>query len=240
MSKASFDPQGPIPAHVAFIMDGNRRWARQKLLPIIAGHRSGISRLKPLVEEGQRLGVRYMTFYAFSTENWLRPQDQVRELMDLFCETLRDKVQELHEHNICVRFIGDRSRLEPTLVHLMEQAELLTQANTGIHLIMALNYGARWDITQATRRLCESWALQGRSCAEMTEDDIAAHLATAGTPDPDLLVRTSKEHRVSNFLLWQIAYTELYFTDTFWPDFDILQFHHALAAYQNRDRRLGG
>jgi undecaprenyl diphosphate synthase len=235
-----FRPEGSVPAHVAFIMDGNRRWARQRMMPVMMGHRKAMAGIRPLVEECHRLGVRYLTFFAFSTENWARPQDQVTGLMDLFHETLQERLLELEENKVRICFLGSREKLGAGLVQLMQDAEARTKACDGIQVNVALNYGGRQDIVQAARRAAERCLEAGRPLASLSEQDLADHLGTTGMPEPDLLVRTSGEHRISNFLIWQMAYTEMVFTETLWPDFDVSCLHHVLGVWQGRDRRFGG
>jgi undecaprenyl diphosphate synthase len=224
------------PRHVAIVMDGNGRWAQQRCLPRIAGHRRGVAAVREVVRACRESGIEFLTLFAFSSENWQRPADEVAYLIELFAVALEDEVEKLHEHEIRFRVIGDRSRFGPRLVELIRQAEELTQANSGLGLTVAANYGGRWDVVQAVNRMLAERQAAG---APISEADLTPYLALGDAPEPDLFIRTGGEQRVSNFLLWQIAYTELYFTDTLWPDFDAAAFEGALAAYRKRERRFG-
>jgi undecaprenyl diphosphate synthase len=228
-----------VPRHVAIIMDGNGRWARQRHLPRFAGHQAGVEAVRGIVESCAEKRIKALTLFAFSSENWRRPQSEVSLLMDLFMKALQREVRKLHEHNVRLRIIGERQAFPDRLQHQMAAAERLTCENTGLHLVVAVNYGGRWDITQAARelaRLVEAGALRAE---EITSELVAGHLSLCDLPEPDLFVRTGGEQRVSNFLLWQLAYTELYFTDTLWPDFDTHAFDRALAFFASRQRRFG-
>ena len=218
--------------HIAVVMDGNGRWATRRLLPRTAGHKYGVDALKRAVRGCIAQGVPYLTVFAFSSENWNRPADEVRALMDLFVQALRRETQELAAQGVRLRFVGDREAFEPAMRELMQQAQNLTAANTTLVLNVALNYGGRWDIVQAMR------ALQATG-GPITEQTLAQHLCLADIPAPDLLIRTGGERRISNFLLWQIAYTEFYFTDALWPDFDEKALAVAIADYAQRERRFG-
>ena len=230
-------PSG-VPEHIAVIMDGNRRWARERGLPKALGHGRGAKRVRGLVEACMARGVRHLTLFAFSTENWKRPADEVSSLMGLFLRYLQKEASDLHRNGVCLKVIGDRSAFDTRLQTLMATVESMTQHNTGITLTIAANYGGRWDMLQAM----QAWhaANPGAPASALTEDALRSHLSQAGTPDPDLLIRTGGESRISNFLLWQSAYTELYFTPTLWPDFNTESLDQALAWYAQRERRFGG
>ncbi len=225
-----------IPNHIAVIMDGNGRWARKRFLPRVAGHKRGVETVRDLVKQCAKLNVKFLTLFAFSSENWRRPDDEVSFLMGLFMDALKREVTKLHENNIRLILIGDRSRFSPELVKQIEASEELTANNTGLTLTIAANYGGRWDILQATNTMIA----KNRDKAEpYSEDDLTPHLAMHYAAEPDLFIRTGGEKRVSNFLLWQLAYTEFYFTDTLWPDFDADAFQTAISSYQQRERRFG-
>jgi undecaprenyl diphosphate synthase len=227
------------PLHVAVIMDGNGRWAKSRGLPRTAGHKKGVDAVRRALEAAQDLGIRYLTLFSFSSENWGRPQDEVSDLMQLLRFYLRAEIATLHRNGVRLRVIGDRSRLAPDIISMIEHAEGLTAGNTRLDLMIALSYGARQEITQAARHLAEE-AVAGRlDPADIDEARFAAALFTAGIPDPDLLIRTSGEKRISNFLLWQCAYAELIFLDTLWPDFSKRDLEDALQEYRRRDRRYG-
>ena len=228
-----------IPAHVAVIMDGNGRWARKRAMPRTFGHRSGVSSVKRIVENAQKSGVKYLTLFAFSSENWNRPQEEVSTLMGLFIETLQREVEELHRNGVRLSFIGALELLQPKLRKMITASEQQTAGNSGLRLQVAVAYGGRWDITRAFRKLASEVA-EGTIPIETIDDKIiAAELALAGLPDPDLLIRTGGEQRISNFLLWNLAYTELWFCDALWPDFGEREFDQALAFYAQRERRYG-
>lgn len=229
-----------LPSHVAIIMDGNGRWAARKTLPRIAGHRAGADAVRRAVETGARLGLKCLTLYAFSTENWKRPRLEVRALMDLLTEFLRKELKSLRENNIQFRMIGRSEGLNISVLEQIRRAELATYQNTGMRLNIAINYGGRAEIVDAVRSLVQD-AVAGRLSPEEIDDRaIESKLYTRSLPDPDLLIRTSGETRISNFLLWQIAYSEIHVTDTLWPDFSESDFFSALIEYQKRDRRYGG
>ncbi len=228
---------GKIPRHIALIMDGNGRWARQRLLPRIAGHRRGSEAVRTLVESATRLGVEYLTLFAFSSENWRRPADEVSMLMQLFISNLENEISRLHRANIRVRIIGDLTRLGARLETLITEAHALTSDNTGLTLTVAVNYGGRWDILQAMNALLR--AHPEKAAGEITESDLTPFLSMGEAPEPDLFIRTGGEQRISNFLLWQLAYTELYFTETLWPDFNAESLNEAIHSYQQRERRFG-
>ena len=227
------------PQHVAIIMDGNGRWARSRGLPRPAGHRASLKVVRRVVEECSQRGIRYLTLFAFSSENWLRPPDEVGMLMKLFLDSLVREIANLHENRVRVRFIGDRGALGRELTRSMADAESLTAANPGLGLSVAVAYGGRWDIAHACRSLAVDVAAGTLAPADITETRLAARLALAGLPDPDLLIRTGGERRVSNFLLWNLAYAELYFTDVLWPEFSSADFEAALEFFAQRERRFG-
>ena len=217
-------------------MDGNGRWARKRFLPRVAGHKRGVETVRGLVKECIKLNVKYLTLFAFSSENWRRPDDEVSFLMGLFMDALRREVAKLHENNIRLILIGDRSRFSKDLVTQIKASEKLTAKNTGLILTVAANYGGRWDILQATNRMI---AANPNKTEPFGENDLTPHLSMSYAAEPDLYIRTGGEKRVSNFLLWQLAYTEFYFTDTLWPDFDSKAFSEAIQSYQQRERRFG-
>lgn len=244
---AGLDPRAldpaRVPAHVAVIMDGNGRWAKKRALNRLKGHKAGIEAVRETIRCANDVGVRYLTIYSFSTENWKRPKDEVVGLMDLFAKTMLAEVDGLHEEHVRVRTIGDISMLPAETREAFDEAWEKTKDNTGMTLLVAVNYGARQEILEAVSRYAESAvaaAQAGQPAPELSEASFAGLLSTAGAPDPDLLIRTSGEMRVSNFLLWQIAYSEFYCTDVLWPDFDRYEFLRALLDYQSRDRRFGG
>ena len=225
-----------VPHHIAMIMDGNGRWARRRRLPRIAGHRRGVQTVRDVIRCCIDAGVEYLTLFAFSSENWRRPADEVSFLMQLFVRALENEVSRLHENGIRLRVVGDLSSFESRLVLLIRQAEELTAANTRLTLTIAANYGGRWDIMQALNRMLRDHPARAGG---FNEGHLAPYLALSYAPEPDLFIRTGGEQRVSNFCLWQLAYTELYFTDTLWPDFDAQAFRDALESYQLRERRFG-
>ena len=227
------------PQHVAIIMDGNGRWARARGLPRPAGHRASVKVVRRIVEECASHNVAYLTLFAFSSENWRRPPDEVGMLMNLFLDSLVREIDDLHRNQVRIRFIGDRAELGRELVERMIAAEQLTDGNTGLLLTVAVAYGGRWDIVQACRALGTEVAAGALSPAAIDEGAIAAHLALAGVPDPDLLIRTGGERRISNFLLWNLAYTELYFCDTLWPEFSPKDLAAAFEYFAQRERRFG-
>jgi undecaprenyl diphosphate synthase len=225
-----------IPRHIAIIMDGNGRWARQRYLPRIAGHKQGAEAVRKTVRACGELGVEQLTLFAFSSENWRRPKEEVKFLMDLFVRTLEEEVSRLHENDVRLRVIGERARFGPKLVSLIHDAEERTRHNRRLTLNIAANYGGRWDVLQAMNRMMQA---HPEKAGHYTESDLAPYLALHDAPEPDLFIRTGGETRVSNFLLWQLAYTELYFTDTLWPDFDAAALDTAILSYQQRERRFG-
>jgi len=231
--------QERLPKHVAVIMDGNGRWAQQRGLPRIMGHRRGVDTLKELLRCCRDWGIGALTAYAFSTENWGRPLEEVDFLMTLFERVLRQELREMMEEQVRIRFVGDLSRLPASLRAEIERSMAETSQNQGIQFSVATNYGGRQEIVQACRAIATQVEQGKLNSEEIDEAVFAQHLYTQGTVDPDLLIRTSGEMRISNFLLWQMAYAEIYITDTLWPDFDRAEFHRALVDYQQRDRRFG-
>ncbi len=229
-----------LPRHVAMIMDGNGRWAGRRHLPRIAGHRAGVQAARKIIEATGRLGIQALTLYAFSVENWRRPPSEVDFLMRLLREYLRKELPSIHKNNIRLIVIGRSSQLPSAVHHELDEAMKLTASNTGMKLIVALNYGGRAELVDAFNTLMDRARHEGKSFPSVDEQMISDHLYTAGLPDPDLLVRTSGELRVSNFLLWQIAYAEIYVTETLWPDFNVASLLEALVEYQKRERRYGG
>ena len=227
------------PQHVAIIMDGNGRWARERGSPRAAGHRSSIKVVRRTVEDCAQRQVRFLTIFAFSSENWSRPPDEVGMLMKLFLDAMVREVADLHRNQVRLKFIGDRDLLGPALTQNMRDAEILTASNAGLTLCVALAYGGRWDIAQACRSLAAEVAAGALQVAEIDEARVASRLALAGIPDPDLLIRTGGELRISNFLLWNLAYSELYFSEVLWPDFSAAHLDAALAFYAQRERRFG-
>jgi undecaprenyl diphosphate synthase len=238
-SELSMAANDNIPRHVAVIMDGNGRWARKRAMPRHAGHRSGVTAVRNIVENAAKRGVEFLTLFAFSSENWSRPREEVSKLMGLFVEALQREVDELHRNNVCLEFIGAREQLQQGLIDKITAAEEQTKDNTGLRLIVAVAYGGRWDLVQATRRLADKVAAGEMSSADIDDESIAAGLQLRDVPDPDLLIRTGGEQRISNFLLWNLAYAELWFCDVLWPDFGEQQFDDALAFYGRRQRRYG-
>jgi len=217
-------------------MDGNGRWAKQRYLPRIAGHKRGVEAVRDTVRFCTERGVEYLTLFAFSSENWRRPAEEVSFLMQLFMVALQQEVRKLHENGIRFKVIGDLSRFEPQLVQLIQEAQLLTSGNPGLTLTVAANYGGRWDILQAANRMLKD---HPELVSGFAEADFAPYLALDYAPEPDLFIRTGGEQRISNFVLWQLAYSELYFTDQLWPDFDAAALDLAIASYQQRERRFG-
>ena len=220
-------------------MDGNGRWARRRALPRHAGHRAGVGAVRATVKCAAKRGVQNLTLFAFSSENWLRPREEVSKLMGLFVEALRREVAELHRNNVRLRFIGAREQLAPSLIDKIEAAETQTASNTGLRLFVAVAYGGRWDIVKAAQRLAARAADGEIAAGEIDDAALAAELELGGVPDVDLLIRTGGEQRISNFLLWNLAYAELWFCDTLWPDFGEQQFDEALQFFSQRQRRYG-
>ncbi|MGF7230820.1 isoprenyl transferase [Arachidicoccus sp.] len=228
-----------LPKHVAIIMDGNGRWAQEKGEDRLYGHFHGVNSVRAVAEGASEIGIEYLTLYAFSTENWDRPQQEVNGLMELLIQTIRKEVPTLNENNIRLRVIGDLTMLPQAAQDEMNEALIETQQNSGLKLILALSYSSRWELAFAIRNMAKDIECGKLSSEQINQTIIEKYLTTSGIPDPELLIRTGGERRVSNFLLYQIAYTELYFTDTKWPDFDKEKLFEAIVAYQNRERRFG-
>lgn len=231
---------GDVPHHVAIIMDGNGRWASARGLPRSEGHRRGVEALRRTVQAAGNLGVKVLTIFSFSSENWSRPASEISDLMGLLRLFIRRDLAQLNENNVRIRVIGEREGLDPDIRQNLEEAEQLTFHNTALTLVVAFNYGARQEIATAARRLAEDVAAGLRKPEEITVETLAAHLAAPDVPDPDLIIRTSGEQRLSNFLLWQAAYSELVFLPIYWPDFDSATLVEAIAEYRTRERRYGG
>ncbi len=229
-----------VPVHVGIIMDGNGRWATARNLPRVEGHRRGVEALRRCVRAARGLGIRYLTIYSFSSENWSRPLSEVSELMGLLKLFLRHDLAVLHRAGVRIKVIGERSSLAPEIRSLLEEAEALTRDNAGLTLVVAFNYGSRQEIAAAAAKIAAEAAAGRIRPEDVTVETISSHLDTAGIPDPDLIVRTSGEQRLSNFLLWQAAYAEFVFLPIYWPDFDEASLSAAIAEYQQRDRRFGG
>ena len=228
-----------LPQHVAVVMDGNGRWAKKRFLPRTAGHKAGVKATRRIVELCSLKGIGVLTLFAFSSENWNRPDQEVTSLMALFLSTLNSELNKLHEQGICIRFIGDRSRFADNLQASIAAAEKKTAANTNLNLNIAANYGGRWDIVSAARKLHRKLLDSDGTEDQITEESFTRELCLVDLPEPDLFIRTGGEQRISNFLLWQIAYTELFFTDTLWPEFNDAAFDKALDWYATRQRRFG-
>ncbi|WP_207061748.1 polyprenyl diphosphate synthase [Motiliproteus sp. SC1-56] len=228
-----------LPRHVAIIMDGNNRWAKARNLPSVAGHKAGVEAVRAVVDGCARYGVEALTLFAFSSENWRRPPGEVSGLMELFMLALKREVKKLHKNNIRLRLIGERSRFSESLQGKIAEAEALTRGNTGLTLNIAANYGGQWDIAQAAETLARRVQAGQLRPEEITPEALEAELSTAGQPLPDLCIRTGGEQRISNFLLWQFAYAELYFSPVYWPDFDRGELEKAFAAFSGRQRRFG-
>lgn len=235
--KKSRQPEPP--AHVAIIMDGNGRWAKKRMLPKVAGHKRGVEAVRRCVEDAIDLGIKYLTLYAFSSENWNRPEDEVNDLMNLLRRYLTKEIDELHEKNIRLTFIGNRSKLSANIRDLLASAEQRTLKNTRLCLTLALSYGGRAEIVDAAQELAEKVKSGDIDPKDISEEMLASHLHTNAIPDPDLIIRTSGEKRISNFLLWQIAYAEFVFLDVLWPDFNRDLLEQAVEEYYGRDRRYG-
>ena len=229
-----------VPAHVAIILDGNGRWAKAKGLPRTAGHFQGAKAVEEILVDARDLGIRYLTVYAFSTENWNRPQDEVSALMKLLKAYLTTRIKKSMKNNVKCRVIGEKSRLAPDILEAIEKLEEATKDNTGLQFTIAINYGSRDEITRAVKKIATEVKQQELQVEEITEEVIARHLDSYPLPDPDLLIRTCGEQRISNFLLWQCAYTEFYYTPVAWPDFNKEELEKAIASYGKRDRKYGG
>ncbi len=230
----------PVPRHVAIILDGNGRWAKKRLLPRNAGHAAGSKNVEKICSAAWNMGIEYVTMYAFSTENWSRPQEEVDALMKLLYSYLKDCIKTSKKNNMQVRVIGDITRLAEDLQERIRELEEVSAANTGLHFQVALNYGSRDEMIRAVRKMGQDIRAGQLDPGDITETILSDYLDTKGIPDPDLLIRTSGEQRLSNYLLWQMAYTEFYFTDVLWPDFDRAELEKAVEFYRNRDRRFGG
>ena len=228
-----------LPQHIAIIMDGNGRWAVKRHKPRFTGHKAGVESVRSVVESCTKLGIKALTLFAFSSENWQRPKKEVDTLMELFVTALGREVKSLHQNNIRLRFIGDRSAFKPKLQDRIHESESLTAANTGMNLSIAANYGGKWDITQAVQKIAAEVKQGNLDVADISADSIQEHICLNDLPEPDLFIRTGGEHRISNFLIWQLAYTELYFTPILWPDFDQSTLIDALQSYAGRQRRFG-
>jgi undecaprenyl diphosphate synthase len=224
-----------LPQHIAIIMDGNGRWATSRGLPRVAGHKQGAEAIERVVRLAAEKNIQYLTLFAFSTENWSRPDEEVNDLMGLLRLYLQSKTAEMHKNNVRLKIIGERARMSDDILELIKQAENITKDNAGITVVIALSYSGRWDITNAVKKLIDEQVLPEL----ITEELITQNLSTAGIPDPDLIIRTSGEQRISNFLLWQGAYSEYFFVDTHWPDFGSQDLDNALKSYAQRDRRFG-
>ena len=225
-----------VPRHVAIIMDGNGRWAKQRFLPRVAGHKRGLEAVRATVKACVKQGVDYLTLFAFSSENWRRPKDEVKFLMQLFVVALEQEIDKLHANRVRFRVIGNLERFEPRIVRLVEEAEARTADNDRLQLTIAANYGGRWDMMQAVNRMLKA---RPELAGGFAESDVTPYFCMSYAPEPDLFIRTGGEQRISNFLLWQLAYTELYFTETLWPDFDAAALDCAISSYQERERRFG-
>ncbi|MGA9573434.1 MAG: isoprenyl transferase [Lysobacterales bacterium] len=228
-----------IPGHIAIIMDGNGRWAKKRKRPRSFGHQAGLKALRTTIRHCVRLGVKTLTVFAFSSENWKRPAGEVSRLMEIFLNALNKEIEELHQNGVCVRFAGDLTAFKPAIQTKMHEAQTLTAGNQRLVANVTVNYGGRWDITQAGKRLAKAVVEGSLSVEEIDEAKFEQYLAMARSPDPDLLIRTGGEMRISNFLLWQSAYTEMYFTPVLWPDFDEESLDQAIATFQSRERRFG-
>jgi len=235
-STREIPPSASLPAHIAVIMDGNGRWAKQRYLPRVAGHKQGVETVREITRTCAELGIGYLTLFAFSSENWRRPADEVSTLRQLFMAALEQEAERLHRNKVRLRVIGDIVPFGARVVELARRAEMLTASNTGLTLTIAANYGGRWDLMQALAKLVRAEPIPAEG---YTEEQLAPYLALNYAPEPDLFIRTGGEQRISNFLLWQLAYTELYFTPTLWPDFDAEQLDAAIAWFQQRERRFG-
>lgn len=228
-----------VPQHIAIIMDGNGRWAKQKGMPRVLGHRSGVKSVREVTEAAAQIGVKYLTLYAFSTENWNRPPAEVTALMALLVETIKGEIRDLNKNGVRLMAIGDLEALPASTLKTLREGIEKTKDNQRVTLVLALNYSAKWEILRATRHLAERVKAGHLNPSDITETVFEHELSTHGIPDPELLIRTSGEARLSNFLLWQVAYAELYFTPIFWPDFDGNELLKAILSYQNRERRFG-
>lgn len=229
-----------VPQHIGIIMDGNGRWAKKRGMPRNLGHTQGSKAVRKICEEAWKFGVKYLTIYAFSTENWSRPKEEIDALMKILRNYLKDAVKQCTDNNMRVRIIGDYSVLPEDMITSIKRLEEVSSENTGLQFQIALNYGGRDELLRAVKRAAAKLAAEGKTIEDMTTEDIGSSLDTAGIPDPDLIIRTSGEQRLSNFLMWQSAYAELYFTDTLWPDFNKKALEEAILYYGSRERRFGG
>ena len=234
----NLDPEN-IPRHVAIIMDGNGRWAEERGQGRVYGHINGVESMREAIRAAVRRGVKFLTVYAFATENWGRPKEEVQALMELLCTSLSNETAELKSQGVRMRFIGDVEALAEDVRAAIARSEKETHRNEKLTLVVAVNYSSRWEITRMAQKIAVQVRDEGLQIHEITDRTVADNLVTAGIPDPDLLIRTSGEQRLSNFLLWQLSYSELYFTETYWPDFDESEFDKAIAEYQKRERRYG-
>lgn len=228
-----------FPNHIAVVMDGNGRWAKKRFLPRFAGHKSGLNATRDIVQSCSDLGIKALTLFAFSSENWKRPKLEVRLLMDLFASSLQKEITRLHDNNVRIRFIGELSAFSKKLQKIIANSEQQTAENSGLELRVAVNYGGRWDITQAMQKISSALMKGDISQDDISQDLISSYMSLSELPDPDLFIRTGGEQRISNFLLWQLAYSEMYFTETLWPDFDKAELDKALEAFSGRQRRFG-
>jgi undecaprenyl diphosphate synthase len=228
-----------VPNHIAIIMDGNGRWAKKRGTQRIFGHRNGVSAVRAAIEASAELNVKFLTLYAFSTENWNRPKIEVDALMSLLIKTINTETETLIKNNISLKTIGDKEALPKAVRKKLEEVILKTSVSTGLTVVLALSYSSRWEITDAVNRILKDFSNGNFKSDKITEDLFSAYLTTSGIPDPELMIRTSGEYRISNFLMWQLAYTELYFTSTLWPDFDKEELYKAIVDYQKRERRFG-
>jgi undecaprenyl diphosphate synthase len=240
MSDSAQLPTGTVPSHIAIIMDGNGRWAKARLLPRVMGHRAGVAAVRSTVRAASKLGITYLTLFGFSSENWKRPQTEVNDLMGLLRMYIRSDLEELHSNGVEIRIIGAKTRLEGDILDLIEEAQAKTRGNSRLKLTIAFNYGGQDEIIDAVRQIAVEVEAGRLKPDDIDRTVFGSHLATAGIPDPDLVIRTSGEQRLSNFLLWQTAYSEFVFIDTLWPDFSELHLAAAIRQYQARDRRFGG
>lgn len=241
MSQGAPEPFGSqIPNHIAIIMDGNGRWAKARHLPRVMGHRAGVAAVRTTVRAAAKLGIRHLTLFGFSSENWKRPQTEINDLMGLLRLYIQSDLNELHQNGVEIRIIGAKTRLEGDILDLIEEAQAKTRGNSSLKLTIAFNYGGQDEILDAVRAVAQEVADGKLKPQDITRDVFTAHLATNGIPDPDLVIRTSGEQRLSNFLIWQTAYSEFVFMDTLWPDFTESQLTEAIRQYQLRDRRFGG
>lgn len=234
---SSLDLSHPIPQHIGIIMDGNGRWAKKRFLPRYVGHQKGRTAVRKVIAHCSKLGVKALTLYVFSTENWKRPEDEVSKLMSLFLDALQREVAKLHKDNMRLKVIGDVSGFSESIQYHIKQAEALTKNNTGLALNFAANYGGRWDVVEAVKAWQQSNPDQDLSL--LTPDALSPHLSLSDLPEPDLMIRTGGEQRISNFMIWQMAYAEFYFTDRLWPDFNEQDLEQAMVSYQQRERRFG-